>query len=61
MTKPVRFTSADVTRAVKAVAKVCPVAGAKIGPDGSILVLTVEGAPANDMGNPLDRLHGTEA
>ena len=60
MTKPVRFSAADVTRAVKAMEKAgLQVAGAKIEPDGSITVLTGEGLPANDVGavNPLDRLH----
>jgi hypothetical protein len=58
MTRPARFTSADLTRAVRAMAKagVC-VAGAKIEPDGSILVLTEVGSAAN-LNNPLDRLHG---
>ena len=50
------FKQADLTRAVKALAKAgLSVAGAKIAPDGSITVLTgIE--PANDAGNPLDRI-----
>jgi hypothetical protein len=58
MTKPTRFTQADLTRAVSAMRKAgCVVAAAKIEPDGSILVLTDLASPANDQ-NPLDRLHG---
>jgi hypothetical protein len=57
MTRPARFSTADVTRAVKAMRKAgCSVTGAKIEPDGSILVLTDVARPANDR-NPLDRLH----
>lgn len=57
MTKPARFTQADLTRAVTAMRKAgCCVTGAKIEPDGSILVLTDVARPANDI-NPLDRLH----
>ena len=61
MTKASRFTQADVTRAVRACEKagLC-VAGAKINVDGSILVLTSQAQPANDVGNPLDRLHGPQ-
>jgi hypothetical protein len=56
MTRPSRFTSADLERAVKAVRKAgCLVAGAKIEPDGSITVLTGTGSAANDR-NPLDRI-----
>ena len=59
MTKPARFSQADVRRAVKAVASLgWPVGGVKIEPDGSIIVLTKVGLPANDTANPLDRLHG---
>jgi hypothetical protein len=56
MTRPARFTSADLTRAVRAMAKagVC-VAGAKIEPDGSILVLTDVARPANVI-NPLEQM-----
>lgn len=59
MTKPARFSAADVARAVKAVRKAgCVISGAKIEPDGSILVLTEVARPANDI-NPLERhLHG---
>jgi hypothetical protein len=56
VTKPARFTSADLTRAVNAMRKagLC-VAGAKIEPDGSITVLTGDNEAANDR-NPLDRI-----
>jgi hypothetical protein len=55
VTKPARFTTADLTRAVTAMRKAgCSVAGAKIEPDGSILVLTEVARPANDL-NPLER------
>lgn len=55
MTRPARFTSADLTRAVTAMRKAgCCVTGAKIEPDGSITVLT-DLAVANDR-NPLDRV-----
>jgi glucose/arabinose dehydrogenase len=55
--KPVRFTQADLTRATKAVTKAgMRVAGVKVMPDGSILVLTDLGQPANDTHNPLDRV-----
>jgi len=58
MTRPARFTSADLERAVRAMRKAgCTVAGAKIELDGSITVLTDVARPANDH-NPLDRLHG---
>jgi hypothetical protein len=54
-----RFTSADLCRAVTAMRKAgCLVTGAKIEPDGSILVLTDAARVANDRINPLDRLHG---
>lgn len=56
MTRPGRFTSADLTRAVTAMRKAgCCVAGAEIKPDGSILVLTTEREPDNDWraGSPL--------
>ena len=56
MTRPSRFTEADVARAVKAMRKAGErVAGAKIEPDGSIIVLTGDGEAANDR-NPLDRV-----
>jgi hypothetical protein len=57
VTRPSRFTSADLTRAVKAMEKagLC-VAGARINPaTGEITVLTPAGAPANDTVNPLER------
>jgi hypothetical protein len=60
VTRPARFTTADVARAAKAMrnAGFC-VTGAKVEPDGTIVVLTaVPGAiPANDR-NPLDRVLG---
>jgi hypothetical protein len=59
MTRAVRFTSADLTRAMRAAEKAgyC-VAGYEIKPDGSIKVTIAPpgGIPANDI-NPLDRLH----
>ena len=58
MTKPARFSQADVTRAVKAAEKAgLQVAGYEISPEGLIRVLTSAALPANDVGNPLDRLH----
>ena len=60
MTRPARFSQSDLTRAVKAVRKAgLDVAGAEISPEGAIRVLTAAGLPANDVGNPLDRLHGS--
>lgn len=60
MTRPARFTVADIARAVKALEKAgYKVAGAEISPEGSIRVLTGDALPANDRGNPLDRLHGS--
>lgn len=59
MTRAARFTAADLTRAVCAMRKAgCCVTGAKIEPDGSILVLTDVAVAMNDRHNPLDRLHG---
>jgi hypothetical protein len=59
VTKAARFSQADLTRAVKAIEKAgLQVAGAEISPEGAIRVLTAAGVPANDRGNPLDRLHG---
>lgn len=60
MTRPARFTMPDLTRAIRAFEKAgYRIAGGKIDPDGSIRILTTEGSPANDEGNPLDRLlHG---
>lgn len=56
MTRPARFTSADLERAVKAMRKAgCLVTGAEIKPDGSIMVLTELAQAANDR-NPLDRV-----
>lgn len=58
MTKPVRFSQADLIRAMKAAEKAgLSVGGAKIEPDGTIVVLIAPpgGIPANDI-NPLDRL-----
>jgi hypothetical protein len=58
MTRAARFTQADLTRAVVAMRKAgeC-VTGAKIEPDGSILVLTAANDTPNHRANPLDRLH----
>lgn len=54
-----RFTQSDLCRAIEGVKKagLC-VGGAKIEPDGTIVVLIAPpgGIPANDI-NPLDRLH----
>jgi hypothetical protein len=60
VTRAARFTAADLTRAVKCAMRKagCCVTGAKIEPDGSILVLTDVAGIANDRINPLDRLHG---
>ena len=56
MTKAARFTQADLTRAVQAMRKAgVDVAGAKIQPDGTIVVLTGRAEAANDA-NPLDRV-----
>jgi hypothetical protein len=58
VTKPARFTQAEVRRAIDAVkAAGLPCAGVRIAPDGSIIVLTVGSVPANDA-NPLDRVLG---
>jgi hypothetical protein len=60
MTRPSRFSATDLTRAIKAFEKAgLQVAGGKIGPDGTIQILTALGQAANDSRpNPLDRLHG---
>jgi hypothetical protein len=60
MTKAARFTSADLTRAVKAAERAgLSVCGYEIEPDGTIRVLTGLPTPANDRRrNSLDRLHG---
>lgn len=56
MTRPTRFTQADLTRAVRAMRKAGEhVTGARIEPDGSIVVLTGTSEAANDR-NPLDRI-----
>lgn len=60
MTRPARFSEADVRRALKAAEKAgYRVAGYEIKPDGAIAVQTAAPGvtPANDI-NPLDRLHG---
>lgn len=59
MTRAARFTSADLTRALKSVDK-AGLRGAvvELTPDGRIVILTAERAAANDRRNPLDRLHG---
>jgi hypothetical protein len=60
MTRPARFSQADVTRALKAVERAgLPIAGIEISAQtGNIRVLTGEPEAANDGPNPLDRLHG---
>jgi hypothetical protein len=58
MSRPARFTQAELVRAIEAVQKAgLLVGGAKIEPDGTIVVLTVAsgGIAANDR-NPLDRV-----
>lgn len=58
MKKPLRFTQAELVRAIEAVQKAgLLVGGAKIEPDGTIVVLTgpTSGIAANDS-NPLDRV-----
>jgi hypothetical protein len=56
MTRPARFSQADLTRAVKACEKagLC-IAGVEISPAGAIRVLTSAGEAANDRENPLER------
>jgi type II secretory pathway component GspD/PulD (secretin) len=59
MTRAVRFSQADVTRAVKATERAgLRVAGVKIQPDGSIFVVTGEADMIEDFRNPLDRMLG---
>jgi len=55
MTRPARFSATDLTRAIKAFEKAgLQVAGGKIGPDGTIQILTAMGQAANDRSpNPL--------
>jgi hypothetical protein len=58
MTRAARFTQADLIRAIDAARKAgLLVGGAKIEPDGTIVVLAAPpgGIPANDR-NPLDRV-----
>jgi hypothetical protein len=58
VTKPARFTSADLTRALRSVDK-AGMRGAviELTPDGKILILTSAQAAANDVRrNPLDRV-----
>lgn len=59
MSARARFSAVELKRAVNAMRKAgCIVAGAKINPaTGEIVVLTSEGEAANDVVNPLDRLH----
>jgi hypothetical protein len=58
VSKAIRFTQADVTRALKAVEKAgLPVAGVEISAQtGNIRILTGEPEAANDTANPLDRV-----
>lgn len=57
MGRAARFTVSDLTRAVKGFEKAgVRVSGARINPDGSIVVLTSGSEVANDTGNPLDRI-----
>lgn len=57
MTRPARFSATDLTRAIRAFEKAgLQVAAGKIGPDGTIQILTAMGQAANDSGpNPLER------
>jgi hypothetical protein len=58
VSKPTRFTAADLKRAVEAMRKAsCIIYGAEIKPDGTIVVLTAPrgGITASDA-NPLDRV-----
>jgi hypothetical protein len=59
MTRPARFTSADLTRALRSVDK-AGMRGAvvKLTPTGEIVILTGEREAANDRRNPLDRVLG---
>jgi hypothetical protein len=59
MTRPARFTQAELVRAIEAVQKAgLLVNGARIEPDGTIVVLAAPLGviPANDRLNPLDRV-----
>jgi hypothetical protein len=57
MTRPARFTSADISRAVRAAEKCgLSVAGYEIEPNGTIRILTGLPQAANDRRNPLDRV-----
>jgi hypothetical protein len=56
VTRPSRFSQADLTRAIKAAEKAgLHVAGYEISIDGTIRILTPAMLPANDTGNPLER------
>lgn len=56
MTAPSRFTQADLVRAIEGVKKAgLPISGARIEPDGAIVILTAVAFAANDR-NPLDRV-----
>lgn len=58
MTRPNRFSQADLTRAIKGVEKAgLRVSGARIEPGGTIVVLTAANDETNGRPNPLDRLH----
>lgn len=59
MTHAARFTTADVTRALRSVDK-AGLRGAivKLTPNGEIVILTGEHEAANDSANPLDRVLG---
>jgi hypothetical protein len=59
MTRPARFTSADLTRALRSVDK-AGMRGAvvKLTPSGEIVILTGAQEAANDTANPLDRVLG---
>lgn len=55
MTKPARFSQADLDRIFRAAKKAGVEVSARIKPDGEIIVLTGEGEAANDA-NPWDKV-----
>jgi hypothetical protein len=55
VTQRARFTQADIARVLKGAKRAGVDVQARIEPDGTIVVLTGQGIPANDA-NPLDRV-----
>jgi hypothetical protein len=56
MTRPARFTSADVRRALRVAETLgLGIAGYEIAPDGTIRILTAQADSANVKVNPLER------